>query len=118
MRVSKTDLTHSTNEPDQWQAHTKCSSLSTMMTCNKNLNGLHPFRHDQLLTPRNSRSLELFPDNSDAYIRSQFHQADLDTKTDHYTALSYVRGDPGNTVAVDCNGHRALVSKNLHSALI
>jgi hypothetical protein len=44
------------------------SPISSIMTPGSILNSLQLFHHDQLLTPRNIRLLELFPDDSnDAY---------------------------------------------------
>jgi Heterokaryon incompatibility protein (HET) len=77
------------------------------------------------LGPDGIRLLRLMPCEYESIERTeiqcelfQYPLQDQDQKTHLYEALSYVWGEPGETLPILVNGVRFLVTVNLHAALI
>ena len=83
---------------------------------------LAQYQYSSLLPGKNHvRLLRLLPsEHKDAVVKCQLFEYKLEsTKAVHlYEALSYVWGDPEETVSIVVNQRRFKVTSNLHSALL
>jgi hypothetical protein len=79
-----------------------------------------PFRHTPLPRTNNSiRLLRLIPNqNETAVIRCQLFNYSLEPDFHQYDALSYVWGDPNETLPIFVDEHVLHVTVNLHAALL
>ena len=81
-----------------------------------------PYRYSSLASGHNSiRLLRLMPNKDETTaIKCQLFNHTLESgKGAHlYEALSYVWGNPGETVPIFIDDHRVKVTKNLHTALL
>ncbi|KAK4948748.1 hypothetical protein LTR10_012753 [Elasticomyces elasticus] len=79
------------------------------------------YSYVRLGSPDQIRILELFPtEDPTSRVRLRVHHADLKDLKVAYTAISYVWGelDPDRGRLVECDGLRAYIQPNLHSALV
>jgi hypothetical protein len=63
------------------------------------------------------RVLNLQPGEADEYIECSLEVVDIETSKESYEAISYVWGDPNDTVDVQCNGLRVPITVSLADAL-
>ena len=63
------------------------------------------------------RLLTLLPGSIGDHIRCTLSTASLASNETIYNALSYTWGDPSGQKSIECNGCRAYIGRNLHSAL-
>lgn len=63
------------------------------------------------------RLLTLLPAHPSEHIRCTLYVTSIQAKSLTYKALSYTWGDVLGQRVIECNGYRALIGRNLHSAL-
>jgi hypothetical protein len=63
------------------------------------------------------RVLKLQPSEADEDIQCSLEVVDIETSKESYEAISYVWGDPNDTVDVQCNGLRVPITVSLADAL-
>jgi hypothetical protein len=78
---------------------------------------LPPFSFQPLESASSIRVLEVLPGNPNQHIACTLHHTTIDANDYAYNALSYTWGDATKTRVIECNGARAVISQNLHSAL-
>lgn len=78
-----------------------------------------PFEYQQLESSSTIRLLKILPGNPEDDINCEIFHALLnqDGSTPDYTALSYVWGPPKPQKAINCNGFRFAITKNLQGAI-
>lgn len=89
----------------------------TTESSTRSLDDLPPYVHNPLPTPSSIRILDLYPGEGDEPIRCKLRFSELGSESSSYTGLSYCWGDPADPIPVECNGRKAFVTRNLHSAL-
>ena len=89
----------------------------TMESSTRALDDLPPYVYSPLPTPSSIRILDLYPGEGDEPIRCKLRFSELGSESSSYTGLSYCWGDTTDPVPVECNGYKAFVTRNLHSAL-
>ena len=89
----------------------------TMESSTTSLDDLPPYVYSPLPTASSIRILDLYPGEGDEPIRCKLRLSELGSESRSYIGLSYCWGDPTDPIPIECNGQKAFVARNLHSAL-